>query len=131
MSMGFGSRRRGRDFRDTDDGSPRATSCSFWLELSRTLSFCLLRTMVRFLALGNIDIMFPQFETRWCRVVAYVFRGGRVCTPFKSSRPSSWEVEIVRPGASWTGRGALCPGEERTRYTEMTRRAFSALRVIR
>ena len=75
--------------------------------------------MVRLFSLHNIGILFPQLETRWCRVSAYVFRGGRVCTPFKSSRPSSREVEIVRPGASWTGRGAFRPGEERTRYTEI------------
>ena len=41
MSMGFGSRRRGTNYRDTDDGSPRATFrqlLPFLMEHKRILS---------------------------------------------------------------------------------------------
>ena len=48
MSMGFGSRRRGRDFRDTDDGSPRATMrqlLPFLLEHKKVLSVVIALSM--------------------------------------------------------------------------------------
>ena len=45
MSMAFGSRRRGMNYRDTDDGSPRATFrqlMPFLLEHKRVLSLVIL-----------------------------------------------------------------------------------------
>jgi len=48
MSMGFGSRRRGRNFRDNDDGSPRATMrqlLPFLLEHKKVLSVVIALSM--------------------------------------------------------------------------------------
>ena len=99
MSMGFGSRRRGRDFRDTDDGSPRATLrqlLPFLLEHKKVLSVVIalsmagaLTTLAQPLIVGEVITVVESIVPEGCEAVEAAVAG------------NVWRL-LVEPGATVT-----------------------------